>query len=143
MVVLNLTLLVIVAMFLVFMFAMNRFVFRPLLQVMDERDAQIADDRAGAVSDAEQAERMEGEYAGNMAAIHHDANQRVQEAHRTAQREHSERVAALKSAEDQELAAVRAEAEAQVAAERAHFPALAGGLADAASGRLHLGGNAP
>lgn len=143
MVVLNLTILVEVGLFLIFVWAMNRFVFRPLFRVMDDRDAKTEDDRATALSEGERAERMEKQYAAKVSAIHREASQRVLDVHRAAQQEHNERIASLKETEDRELTAVRAEAERLVAAERPQYPALTTGLADAVAGRLGLGGEAP
>ena len=143
MVVLNLTILVEVGLFLIFVWAMNRFVFRPLFRVMDDRDAKTEDDRAAALSEGQRAERMEKEYAAKVSAIHRDASQRVLDAHRAAQQEHNQRIASLKETEDRELTAVRAEAERQVVAERPRYPALAAPLAEAAAGRLGLGGGPP
>ena len=140
MVTLNLTLLVQVGLFLAFMWAMNRFVFRPLLRVMDAREAQIDDNNATAQQQAERADQLEKGYAAKVAAIHREASQTVLEAHRRAQQEHNERVEGLKKQEEQELAAVRAAAAPQIAAQRTHYPQLAGELAALAAQRLRLGG---
>ena len=140
MVTLNITILVQVGLFLAFMWTMNRFVFRPLLRVMDAREARIDDNNATAQQQADRAGQIEKGYAAKVAAMHREASQAVLEAHRRAQKEHNERVEALKKQEEEELAAVRAKAAPQIAAQRVHYPQLAGELVAFAAQRLRLGG---
>lgn len=143
MVTLNLTIVVEVVLFLVFLWAMKIFVFTPLLKVMDDRDVRIDTNREKAQTEAAGAKKLEREYASKVAAIHRESSHRIVEAHREAQAAHSDRVAALKQQEEKELADVHAEAMRQVQAEREHYPELTASLAEAVAKRLALGGDGP
>ncbi len=141
MVTLNLTLFVIAAMFLVFLWAMNLWVFRPLLKVMDARDDQFEDDRGKAESEAESAHALEREYASAVAVIHREASHTAYHAKRAAQEAHNQRVAELKKREERELAEVRDAAMKEVAEERRHYPELVAQLAGTLAGQMGLEGH--
>ena len=141
MVTINLTIVVEVGLFLVFVWAMNRFVFRPLLRVMDKRAARIEDDKTKAAAEVAEAEQLETRYASTVAAIHRDATHKIVEAHREAQVAHTERVATMKKKEEEELALLREEAMRQVDEERKRYPELAAALANAMAERLRLKGS--
>ena len=143
MVTLNLTIFVEVGLFLLFLWLMNTFVFRPLLQLMDRREAKIEEDKAQAHTEAIEAEELEGEYASNVAVLHRDATHKRVTAHRKAQQVHTERVDELKKREEEEVAQVHAEAMKEIEAQRKHYAALTADLVDAASARLGIGGDKP
>ncbi len=138
----NLTLFIELGLFLIFMWAMGKYVFRPLLKVMDARAWQIEEDKRHADSVDEEAAALEQDYAKSSAGIHRNATERVRQAHRKAQRAHLEKVTEFKAAAQRELEQARAEAEKLIAAQRSGFPALADALAGEIAARLDLDGNA-
>ena len=138
MVTLNLTILVELGLFLVFMWLMGTFVFKPLLEVMDRRAAKIEEDKATAQRDTETSGRLEAEYMRKVSSIHRDASHQVVRAHRKAQEEHMTCVAGLKREEEQEVLSARGEAQRAVEAERAHLPELAASLAKDMTAQLGL-----
>lgn len=137
----NLTLLVQAGLFLVFLWAMNAFVFRPLLNRMDERDDQVQGDRRTAEEAAAQAAQLERQYASESASIHREASREVVRAHRKVQEAHLKRVAEVKERGDSELAAVRQEVSAAIAAEKAQYDELAQDLAHAMARTLGVNRN--
>lgn len=142
MVALNLTLLVQVGLFLAFTWLMNTYVFKPLLQVMDNRAAQMEQDRTRSQEAGRDAARLEKEYAAQVAILHREASTRLNRALRDAQNEHSGRVQEVKRAGESAVAEAREAARAKVAEERKHYPALAAELAGEMAARLGLEGGA-
>ncbi|MCH8858511.1 MAG: ATP synthase F0 subunit B [Proteobacteria bacterium] len=136
----NLTLFVIFCMFVVFLWAMNTFVFRPLLEVMDKRDEKIASDQERADTEAQAAGQIELAYASKVAALHRDENRKIRQAHWDAQAAHNTRVGELKERENLELEALRLDALRQIEVQREDYPPLVKALVKDASGRLSLQG---
>jgi F-type H+-transporting ATPase subunit b len=124
MVTLNLTLFIEVGLFLLFLAAMNRYVLRPLLGVMDARETQVQTDRETAVKASEEAVRLERDYRAHLAAAHRQASIQLGRAHREAQEVHTQKVNELRRVEVEQLKAARAEAREQVHAQREHYDRL-------------------
>ena len=139
---LNFTLVVQLLMFLGFLWAMNRWVLRPLLQFMDEREQTMAQAREQAETDQQTAETLEQEYAAALAAIHRKAHQKVMEAVRVAQNHNLEDRESVKQRHSAEVAEVRREAHDFVEQERNAYPQLSQDIAENMMARLGLGGNA-
>lgn len=137
MVTINLTLLIELGLFLIFMWAMKTYVFWPLLKVMDSRDAQLEDDRTVALTDAEAAETLEVKYRSELAEIHHAASRNLVRAHREAQVAHLAEVDALKAEGEAALSVVRQETSETVEAQREHYPELVDVMAEAMDAKLH------
>ena len=55
--------------FLVLVFLLQRFLYRPILAVIDERKRKVALEQAAAVTDRQQAERLKQEYLDKLAAL--------------------------------------------------------------------------
>ena len=140
MVTLNFTLVVNLIMFLVFLWAMNTFVFRPLFKVMDTRDARMAEDHETAKTAGTAAAQLEKAYASKVAALHRDETRKVRDAHWEAQAAHNKRVAELKEREEAELDIVRADAMDQVNVERRKYAELVETLSGQVAERLNLEG---
>ena len=138
MVVLNLTIAVEVLLFLVFLWAMRTFVFKPLLAVMDKRDIQIEQDKETASTETAQAEALEHEYQTKAAEIHRESSHKAAQTQRAAQDAHNDKVIALRRREQEELAVLWAEAMRQVESERKQYPALTAELATLMAARLGL-----
>jgi F-type H+-transporting ATPase subunit b len=138
MVTLNLTIIVEVVLFLVFLWALNRWIFSPVVEHMDSRDARLEEDRAKSVSESEQAEALEKDYARRIASINREAVLRINRELREAQQNHLRQINEFRKTEEQELAGVRAAVNRQIEAEREQFPELAAGLSRAIAGKIGL-----
>ena len=120
------------------MWLMNTFVFRPLLQVMDNRAAQMEQDRARSRDASRDAEQLEKEYTAQVAVLHREAGTRLNKALRDAQNTHNEQVREIKRTGEVAVSEVREQARARVAEERKHYPALAAALAGEMAVQLGL-----
>ena len=118
MVSINFTLLVLVAMFLGFLWAMHRFIFAPLLALMDARNEQIVEDKRFAASTAAEAAALEDQYAGRIALLHREASLRLIRAHRQSQEEHNAQVTAFKAQGEQEIRGLSKTLAAQIQAQQ-------------------------
>jgi F-type H+-transporting ATPase subunit b len=138
MVVLNFTLFVLLGMFLGFLWVMHRFIFRPLLALMDARENQIADDKQTATSAAAEAAALEDQYGEKIARMHREASLRLVRAHRQAQEEHNGRVAEFKSKAEDEIQSLNESLAADIASQEDQFAFLAKGICDGMANKLEL-----
>ncbi len=139
MVVLNLTLFVELALFLVFLWVTNKFIFRPILRMMDAREAEVAEDMGDASAATEEAEALEKQYTTATRADKRAAREAYRQAHRAAQERHAAMLAERRKQADEEVSSVRATALRQMEMERAKCEMLAPDLADVIARRLGLG----
>ena len=130
MVSLNLTLFVLLGLFLLFLWGAQRIAFRPILRIMDEREEQIDQSLKAANQDAATAEEVEGRYTSAISSVRRDATVRMAEARRDAIDERISRLAEHRRACDTDVAAFRDQVRAQVEAERPAFPGLARQLSE-------------
>lgn len=138
MVTLNFTFVVLLVMFLGFLWAMHRFVFKPVLQTMDGRDAHIVGDKAEAARASEEATALEDAYAQKIAALHRESNLRLMRARRTALDEHNARVDAFKHEAETAMRTLRKELRAEVDEQKQHIGPLAGQIAAAMASKLEM-----
>jgi len=143
MVELNLTFIVQLLLFLVFLWGTHRFIIRPILRVIDEREVERKNARETAQSDTRRADALEQEYATKFRACQRKHHQRAEQARRAARKKYLADLGARTKEADQAVAAVRDAARTAAAAERDRYPALAPALAKAIEKRLELGENAP
>ncbi|NIA15272.1 MAG: hypothetical protein GWP08_14475 [Nitrospiraceae bacterium] len=141
MVTINLTLFVMLGLFLVFVWLMNTFVFRPLLALMDKRAARMDGDKQTAQTATDEAETLERKYRTAVSDMHREESVKLIAAHREAQAAHNQRVRELKAEEEAELAAVRAEAMTLIEVERQRYPELTKDLVEAMAECLDIEGN--
>lgn len=130
MVTINFTIIVQVGLFLLFMAAMNRWIFRPMLRLLDERAERVRADETQAGKSTEEAKKLERTYALQLAGIHRDASQRALAAQREAQEKHMQHILAMKRQEDAEIKALRAQYKAQIDEERERFGPIIEGLTE-------------
>lgn len=138
MVTLNLTLLVELGLFLLFMGAMHRLVVKPLLRVMDEREERIAADRSGARQQEEESARLEREYSDKIVALHRKASREIVRAHRDTQDAHNMKVRELQKREEVALNEERKQLRAQLEAGKSQHPELIAVLVQAMTEGLGL-----
>ena len=138
MVSLNFTLFVVLGMFLIFLWAMQRFIFKPVLKLTDERDEKMAEDRTVAREASAEAEQIEDEYGARLAQIHRDANLHITRTRRAAQEEHHAKVEAFKQKAEAELHDLRAAVEQEIATQANELPELSAAIAKSIAHRLEL-----
>ncbi len=142
MVVLNLTLLVQLGLFLVFLYVMNAVILRPTLQELDARDNTIERDEQSAQIDASDAEQLEKKHVVELGGIRREAAVQTAQGVRTAQEKHMAALAEQRKQSDADVAAVRDKALMMVDGERAQYGALAPEVAKAIAKCLGVGGDA-
>jgi F-type H+-transporting ATPase subunit b len=138
MVSINATFFVLLGMFLVFLWAMHRFVLTPALSVMDARDSQVADAKNAALQDSQEAAGLEDTYAARIGAIHREANSRLIHARRSAQDKHNEQVDAFRRQAEEELRTQRRALRAEVAEQEKQIEPLAAQLSAAMLATLEM-----
>lgn len=143
MVTLNLTLVIEVGLFLIFLWGTARFILRPVLRTLDERDAVIEQDHAQAAVDMEEANTLERQYAQELL----DIRQRAGEAYRDARHEtlkgHAVAVAKAIERADQAVAEARDKAMHLVAGQRSALEKAVPEVADLIAERLRSVGPTP
>ena len=141
MITVNFTILIEVALFLVFLGGANRILFRPLLRIMDAREEKIAQDRATAESSTKEAARLEGLYIENLTKAHQQAAQRLHKARFDAYQENRTEIDRLRAQAEADIAAFRASIDGEVEAERRKLPALMPEVVEAMDHRISAEGS--
>lgn len=134
----NFTLIVLLLMFLGFLWAMHRFVFRPALALSDQREDKIVEDRTVAKKASADAERLEDEYSEKLSKIHREANAHIARARRAAQEEHQAQVEAFKKRAEGDLSELRKAIRSDIEAQKEQFGALSNTIAIAMAHQLDL-----
>jgi len=144
MVTINLTLLIELGLFLVFLWGTSRFILRPVLAQIDAREESLADDQVKAQSDEIEATRLEQEYQKAITEARAEADDAFRRARHQTQQEHLKFIAEERERADETVAAFRMEA--QRAAEAIHddvvgvAPELADSLVQKIGGRTPADG---
>ncbi|MBI1318733.1 MAG: hypothetical protein GC168_07265 [Candidatus Hydrogenedens sp.] len=136
---LNFTIIVETGLFLVFLWLMYAFVLRPLLKVMDAREAQLTGDETAAAKLEQDCEDTERLYRVSLAAIHQRGSMRVAEAKREEQARHNEQVHALKAEGAERMSVLLKEMREQVRQQRAASDAVVADIKMALSDKLGSG----
>ncbi len=118
MVTINLTVIIELMLFLVFLWGTQRFILTPLLKSMDERGDSIERDVAKAKEDDQRAEDLEHQYRHEIAMIRRDADEEVRQAKQKSMQEHAEFLLKERHNAETAIAKVAAEAQGQVEAQR-------------------------
>lgn len=111
MVTINLTLLVELGLFLVFLWGTSRFILRPVLAQIDAREEAITSDQVKAQSEQIEAERLETEYLRAMSEARTRADEEFRRARHQTRQEHQVFVAEERDRADEAVAAFRMEAQ--------------------------------
>ncbi len=143
MVVLNLTLLVELGLFLIFLWVTSRFILRPMLNVMDGREEKLKQDSETARTDNSTAQTLEEEYSGTVAGIQRAIHERVERERRTAQECQLAELAKHRRTADEAVAEARKTAWTQAAAQEADYERCTSEIADAVMEKLGCGGGTP
>ena len=135
----NLTIVVELLLFLIFLWAVNRFIFRPTFKTLDGREDKLRDDTETAEALSGEAAAMEQDYSKKHLNIYREASHAIYHGRRAAQHDHNKVVETLKKEEEQEVALAHDAAMAAVDQERKQYPALAADLSKTMADKLGLG----
>lgn len=93
--------------FLVLVFILAKFAYKPLLKAMDERKEKIAGDLQAAEQAKAEAEAVKAEYAEKLADARQEAQAIIDGARKTAQAAHDKIMADTKAEQEQVIAAAK------------------------------------
>ncbi len=137
---LNLTLVVELVLFLIFLWVTNKIVFRPLLRVIDTREERVQQDREQARLFSAEADALEQEYHGTLNKARRESARKIEQARREAQRRRVEEIDKRRGVVDREIAEVRLQNRQKVQAERQKFDLVVPDLAKRIEQSLGLSG---
>ena len=101
----NATLIAQILNFLVLVFVLAKFVYKPVLGIMEERKNKIASDLETAEKAKNDAEAVKAEYAAKLADARQEAQAIIENARKTAQADHDKIMADTKVEQEQYVAA--------------------------------------
>ncbi len=140
MVSINLTLLIQLALFLVFLGVTNRYFLRPVLRAMDTREEKIVQDEKQAGELNEEAERLDIYFARELSSARRIAAERVEKARRQAMEKRWETLGQHKEKTDKEVEKVRRNLQDDVARQRKNYDELLPAIVRSIDNRLRAGG---
>lgn len=103
----NATLIAQILNFLVLVFILAKFAYKPLLNMMEERKNKIASDLEAAESAKNDAEAVKAEYAAKLAEAKKEAQSIIDAARKSAQAAHDKIMADTKAEQDQVVASAK------------------------------------
>lgn len=137
----NFTLIVEMVLFLVFLWVTNKFMFRPLRRVMDERDAKIGGDKSSAAQDTAEAQRLSAQYIERLTEADQSAAARLRQTRYEAYQRNRSELDALRHQADSDVGAFRESIEHQLAEERRKYAELVPGLVEAMDRQIRAEGS--
>ena len=139
MVSLNLTFLIEVSLFLLFLWGTARFILRPVLKGLDERESSIEHAREQTADDTNEAAMLEKGYIEKLSEIRGHADETYRKARHDTLKGHIQAVADAHEWADQAVAEVREEARGLVEGQRTAIRDSVPEIADLIAGRLRSG----
>ncbi len=124
MVTVNLTLIVELVLFLIFLWGANVLAFRPMLRTMDNRVAKVTEDRQVAQQGKLHADELETQYLRELLDTRRRLADDYRKAHRAGQDRHMLALAQRRREVEDDIARMRAELLAVVEQERKHYGQL-------------------
>ncbi len=103
----NATLIAQILNFLILVFVLAKFAYKPVVRIMDERKNKIAGDLEAAEKAKDEAEAVKAEYAAKLANARQEAQVIIDNARKTAQAAHDKIVAETKAEQDQIIATAK------------------------------------
>lgn len=103
----NATLIAQILNFLILVFVLAKFAYKPVVRIMDERKNKIAGDLEAAEKAKDEAEAVKAEYAAKLANARQEAQAVIDNARKTAQAAHDKIVAETKAEQDQIIATAK------------------------------------
>lgn len=130
------TLPLLIVVFLLLIFPVNRLIFRPIFRVLDSRKDQIDGDRARAEMLSKQAEEVLARYERSVREVRQDAERDRRERLQTARSEMAQRTAEVRAGAERDFGRAREEITAALDQARASLRAQAEDLANEAAERI-------
>ena len=140
MVSLNFTLVIELLLFVLFLFGTTRFILRPALKVIDERDERVDADESAAEKHNATATALEAKYQKALARARAEAEDAYRAGHMRLIDEQAARLTAAQRAVDDAVLATRAQGEADLEARRAELKQAAPAIAREMGARLGMKG---
>lgn len=140
MIAINLTFFIEMALFLLFFLLARRWVFLPVIQMMDRRADTVRRDESAREAAHRDTERMAQEYRVKLTDADQDAARRIERARYTGYRENRQLMEALKQQVDTEVDAYHEQMRRRVEAQRQEFPQLIPELVEAMDRQIKTGG---
>lgn len=137
----NLTMLVELALFLIFYGVSRWLVFAPLHRLILERRARIHQDEEKARADREEVERLEQMHARRLLEIQQEAGQRLRDARFAAYRGNRVEADERRRQAEAEMAVFRARVYRDVEAERQRYGEMLPGLVEAMDRQINVEGS--
>ncbi len=136
----NLTFFIEVGLFLLFLWGTARFILRPVLKGLDERESGIEVAHEQAEENSARAKVLERDYLRNLSEIRGRAEDAYRKARRETRKGHIEAVASAREWGENAVAEVRAEAMGLVEGQRSAVESAVPDIADRIAERLRSGG---
>lgn len=124
MVQINFTLIIAMGLFLLFLWVTKRFIFRPILDVMDAREAKLLEDRETMESRTAEARSLETAYSDAKTQAKQSAALRIRKTRNDAWEKSREALHQLRVGKDAEVTAFREALTARHDEERRQYPEL-------------------
>lgn len=141
MITVNFTLVVELALFLIFLAGAYKIAWRPLLETMDQRAGKIDGDRAAADKSRKEAHRLEGVYVQQLTVAHQEAAHRLAQARYDAYQSGRSEFDGLRAAAEREIDTFREAVDRQVAEEQAKVAGLMADVIEAADSKVSAEGS--
>ena len=93
--------------FIILLFILSKFAYKPLMKVLDERGARIANDLETAEKTRNEAEGLKAQYSKQLAEARQEAAEIVDKATKTGQKVHDDFVAQAQAEKDQMMASAK------------------------------------
>lgn len=141
MVTINLTLLVELGLFLVFLWGTQKYILAPVVKNLDDREDSIQADHAIADKNSHEAESLEQEYRHEIALIRRQSDDQVRSAQQESQQEHQTFLIAERAKAEEAVSQVRDEAQAMAGGQQSAMDAAIPELVEEIATKLRSGGN--
>lgn len=139
MVTINFTLVVELLLFLLFLWGTNRFILRPTVKTIDEREALIEHNEELTERDVTDADALEERHAAELSLLYRETEERVREARRAAINARTDRVQQEMKQTDAEIAQYRDEMRARIEEQRPAARKIAPEVAEAIEAHFDRG----
>ena len=93
--------------FIILLFILSKFAYKPLMKVLDERGTRIANDLDTAEKTRNEAEELKAQYSKQLAEARQEAAEIVEKATRTGQKVHDDFVAQAQTEKEQMIASAK------------------------------------
>jgi len=140
MIAINFTFFVELGLFLLFMWVTQRVILKPILDVMDRRDDQVAADEKAVEQHAAESESLERHYSDEIAGVRRAASSEIEKARRDGMMARAAAIRERKAEADRAVQTVEEAALTAMNTEREQFDSLLPGLTERMAKQLRLGG---